>query len=183
VEIDQEREFVRRARAGDRAAFAALVDRYWNSVRAWLAGLAGCDHLAEDLAQEAFVKAWMGIPRLAAAETFRVWLFRIARNEFLTYTRSPRSAHRRVLPEVEDTRSGPAEVAEEHEGAAALRAAVARLPTPYREAYLLCVHERLPHSEVARIIDATEEVARWRVCEARRQLARVLEKFLKNPKQ
>ena len=39
MENDREQECVRRARAGDRAAFAALVERYWHPVRAWLAGL------------------------------------------------------------------------------------------------------------------------------------------------
>ncbi len=175
---------MRRARAGDREAFAALVDRYWNPVRAWLAGLTcGDDHAAEDLAQEAFFKAWVGLPGLDAEDTFRVWLFRIARNEFVTRTRSRRSVSGSALPEVEDARPGPAEVAEEQEGAAAFRAAVTRLPAQYREAYLLWTGERLPYSEVARIIEATEDVARWRVCEARRQLARALEKFLNPPKQ
>jgi RNA polymerase sigma-70 factor (ECF subfamily) len=186
VEIDEEREFVRRARAGDRAAFAALVDRYWNPLRAWLAGLAGGDdHAAEDVAQEAFFKAWIGLPRLAADETFRVWLFRIARNEFVTRARTqrlPRSAGR--TPHlVEDTRPGPDTVAEEQEIGAALREAIARLSVPYREAYLLWTGGRLPYSEIARIIDATEDVARWRVCEARRQLVRALERFLNPPKQ
>jgi len=180
VETDREREFVRRARAGDRAAFAALVDRYWNPVRVWLAGMTGGDdHVAEDLAQEAFFKAWVALPGLAAEETFRVWLFRIARNEFLTRARSPRSAVGQTLPDVEDAHPGPGEAAEEQEAATALRVAVARLPAAYREAYLLWTHERIPYSEIARIIGATEDVARWRVCEARRQLVRALEKFLK----
>lgn len=177
---------MRRARAGDRAAFAVLVDRYWNPLRAWLAGLTnGDDHAAEDVAQEAFFKAWTGLPRLAADETFRVWLFRIARNEFVTRSRSKR-LHRAAgqLPDqVEDVRPGPVEVAEEQEIGTALREAIARLSHPYREAYLLWTGGRLPYSEIARVIDATEDVARWRVCEARRQLVRALEKFLNQPRQ
>ncbi len=67
----------------------------------------------------------------------------------------------------------------EREEADALRSAIARLPATYREAYLLWTSEKLPYPDIARILDVTEETARWRVCEARRRLTRVLEKFLK----
>lgn len=178
---DEESDCVRRAKAGDRAAFAALVDRYWNPVRAWLAGLTGHDHAAEDLAQETFLKAWVALPGLVAEETFRVWLFRIARNECYARARSARPPSGERVADTPDRRPGPAALAEEGEGAAALREAVARLPARYREAYLLWTHDRLPYSEIARVLDATEDVSRWRVCEARRQLARALEKFFTPP--
>lgn len=181
LQTDPESEFVRRAQAGDRAAFAALVDRYWNPVRAWLAGLTGGEHAAEDLTQETFLKAWVGLPSLASCEAFRVWLFRIARNEFLALARSPRADPRGVAPEPADPRPGPEELAQDGEASAALRSALAGLAAPYREAYLLWTHERLPYPEIARVLDTTEDVARWRVCEARRRLVRTLEPFLAPP--
>lgn len=177
MDSDQERNWVRRAQAGDRDAFAVLVARYWGPVRAWLTGLTGQVHLAEDLTQEAFLKAWVALPGLAAVETFRVWLFRIARNEHLATTRRPRAASD-PPPDSADPSPGPPEAAIEREEESALRTAVGKLPTVYREAYLLWTHERLSYPEVARILDVTEETARWRVCEARRRLTRVLEKFL-----
>lgn len=180
VDNDQEREFVRRARAGDRVAFAALVDRYWNPLRAWLAGMNGWDHASEDLAQEAFLKAWTGLPGLIAEDTFRAWLFQIARNEFLALTRSRRPVTRDTLPETPDPRPGPPEETEAAEGAAALRAAVDALPVAYREVYLLWTHEGMPYPEIARVLTVTEEVARWRVCEARRRLVSAVQPFLES---
>ena len=56
---------------------------------------------------------------------------------------------------------------------------IADKPAMYREAYLLWTHESLPYPEIARVLDVTEETARWRVCEARRRLTRILEKYLK----
>lgn len=177
VENDQERDWVRRAGAGDRDAFASLVARYWEPVRAWLAGLTGHVHLAEDLTQEAFLKAWVALPGLAEADTFRVWLFRIARNEHLAALRRPRPAASEV-PDAPDSALDPASAAIEREEAAALRSAIGKLPGQYREAYLLWTHESLTYPEIARVLDVTEETARWRVCEARRRLTRILEKFL-----
>jgi RNA polymerase sigma-70 factor, ECF subfamily len=178
VEHDEEREWVIRARAGDRDAFAALVERYWGSVRAWLTGLIGRVHLAEDLTQEAFLKAWVALPGLAAVESFRVWLFRIARNEYLAALRRPQNTSAGELPDSPDPAPGPASAAIEQEELAALRDAIGKLPVPYREAYLLWTHENLLYPEIARILDVSEETARWRVCEARRRLTRILDKFL-----
>lgn len=178
MENDREQECVRRARAGDRAAFAALVERYWHPVRAWLAGLTASEHAAEDLTQEAFLKAWVALPRLAAEGTFRVWLFRIARNEYLAAARRG-GATAGPVPDRPDPAPGPVADAIEREEGAALRQAVGKLPASYREAYLLWTHESLPYPEIARVLDVTEETARWRVCEARRRLTRILEKYLK----
>lgn len=178
MDLGQERECVRRAQAGDRAAFAALVDRYWNPVRAWLASMTRQEHLAEDLAQEAFLKAWIGLPKLAVEKTFRVWFFRIARNEFLAFARSPREAIREQLPDTADPTHGPSEQLEEQEARNALRTAIEKLPDTYRDAYLLWTHERVPYQEIAEILDVTEETARWRVCEARQRLAAAVRRFL-----
>jgi RNA polymerase sigma-70 factor, ECF subfamily len=178
VERDEESDWVRRASAGDRDAFAALVDRYWVPVRAWLTGLTGRVHLAEDLTQEAFLKAWVALPELTAVEWFRVWLFRIARNEYLATIRRPQTADADALPEPPDPAPDPASAAIEREEEAALRTAIAKLPVAYREAYLLWTHENLTYPDIARILEVTEETARWRVCEARRRLTRILEKFL-----
>jgi RNA polymerase sigma-70 factor (ECF subfamily) len=181
---DRERECVRRAATGDRAAFAELVERYWPPVRAWLAGLCGDAHAADDLAQEAFLKAWGALPGLAEPGAFRVWLFRIARNEWLASARGRKpdsGAPPGAAPEVQDARPGPAQSAEEREAEVALRGALAELPPVYREAYLLWANEGLTYSEMARVLDTTEPTARQRVCEARRRLVRALAPHLNPP--
>ena len=121
MDSDEERDWVRRASAGDRDAFAALVDRYWGSVRAWLTGLTGRVHLAEDLTQEAFLKAWVALPDLTAVEWFRVWLFRIARNEHLAAVRRPQTSGADAIPDAPDPAPDPASAAIEREEEAALR--------------------------------------------------------------
>ena len=170
---------IRRVQQGDRSAFDLLVVKYQHKIVKLIMRYVRDHSEALDVAQEAFLKAWVALPGLVAEATFRVWLFRIARNESATRARSPRSAAGHPLPEVEDARPGPVEAAEEREGAAALRQAVGKLPATYREAYLLWTHENLSYPDIAGVLDVTEETARWRVCEARRRLTRILEKFLK----
>jgi len=181
VDDDQEQECVRRAKAGDRAAFGALVGRYWGPVRAWLAGLAGSDDGADDRTQEAFLKAWTNLPRLAADGAFRVWLFRIARNEFLAARRAGKDQPASPAEDRPDPAPGPVAAAAAAEAGAAARAAVAGLPEPYREAYLLWVHDGLPYSELARVFGVSEDTCRWRVCQARKLLAAALAPYLDRP--
>src|SRR5947209_6262107 len=90
VDEAAEQQWLLRARAGDRQAFAALVEHYWPRVYRWLYGLAGSTHVAEDLAQETFLSAWSALGRFEGTG-FRAWLFRIAGNRLIDLQRSPRS--------------------------------------------------------------------------------------------
>jgi RNA polymerase sigma-70 factor, ECF subfamily len=179
VQQPDEVEWVCRARAGDREAFAVLVDRYWDRLRRWLFGLTGHAQLAEDLTQEAFVRAWSALPQLHAEATFRVWLFRIARNCLLDARRGPRGTAPRPLPgDLHGKEPGPLRELLEREGQEMLQAALARLPDPYRAAYLLWAQEGLPYCQLAEVLQTTEETARWRVCKARQFLLHQLQAYL-----
>src|SRR5262249_40714408 len=75
--------WIEQARAGDRAAFTALVDVYWGRIFRWLRGMTRCSHLAEDLTQDVFLKAWTALASFEPGTSFRAWLFRIAANRFV----------------------------------------------------------------------------------------------------
>src|SRR5690349_513730 len=81
-------ELVRRAQTGDTEAFGALVLAHQAFVYnlAWRA--LDDPHEAEDVAQEAFVRAWLALPNFRAQAQFRTWLYRIVTN--LCYNRLPR---------------------------------------------------------------------------------------------
>ncbi len=57
-----EPELVRRSRKGDQQAFARLVEHYWDRLYRWLYHLVHDRHRAEDITQEAFLKAYSGLP-------------------------------------------------------------------------------------------------------------------------
>ena len=66
----------------DTRAFSELVQRHQSRVRGWLRHLAGDAALADDLAQETFLKAWRRLSSYRSTGSFEAWLFTIARNEF-----------------------------------------------------------------------------------------------------
>ncbi len=179
---NREGEWVALTRGGDRAAFAALVELYWERIHRWLYALTGQAHLAEDLTQDVFVKAWIGLPKLQADDHFRPWLFRIARNLALDSSKGPRGNARQSMPEsVPGREPEPLNTLLEQEAQQLLRAACDRLPKAYRGAFLLWTQEDLPYSEIAQVLAISEETARWRVCKARQFLLKELKPFLDRP--
>lgn len=77
-------ELLSRALAGrDTRAFEVLVRRYQAQVRGWLRRLAGDADLADDLAQETFIRAWQRLAQFSGRGRFLSWLMKLAYNEFL----------------------------------------------------------------------------------------------------
>jgi len=72
---------------GDTKAFDELVRRHQSRVRGWLRHLTGHPALADDLAQETFLRAWRKLSTFKAKGSFEAWLLTIARNEFLQHKR------------------------------------------------------------------------------------------------
>ena len=178
----EESDWVRQARAGDQAAFAALVDRYWERLRRWLFGLTSNVHTAEDVTQEAFYRAWCGLPEFKEGGAFRVWLFRIAQNVVTDQRRGPRGIKPRPLADVPSSEPEPLVGLLEQEAAQSVRHALAKLPMKYRAAYLLWTQEDLPYHQIAHVLAITETTARWRVCKARQFLLKKLQPYLDSEK-
>ena len=124
--LAEEPELVRDAQKGDRAAFAVLIDRYWDRLYRWLCQLTHDSHAAEDLAQETFLKAFSAIHRFQAGTNFRAWLFRIGHNNFVNLHRSKGANHRHPLPaDCPSHQEGPVDETLSREAAGTGRAAAA----------------------------------------------------------
>ncbi len=82
-----DKELVRAVRSGDRQAYGQLVMRYERGLRAVIAQIVADIHMAEDLAQDAFLKAFQNLHRLHNPSRFGPWLYKIARNEALMWIR------------------------------------------------------------------------------------------------
>ncbi|MBI3003279.1 MAG: sigma-70 family RNA polymerase sigma factor, partial [candidate division NC10 bacterium] len=83
--VDEDRELVEQARAGDAGAFEALVRRYQGWVFTLALRMVGNRAEAEDVAQEVFLKAYRGLAGFKAASRFTTWLYAIASHHCLNH--------------------------------------------------------------------------------------------------
>jgi RNA polymerase sigma-70 factor (ECF subfamily) len=178
----EEADWIRAAQTGDRSAFARLIERYWDRLYRWLYRMTRDRHTAEDLTQETFLKALAAVNTFRPGSNFRAWVFRIGHNNFVNQKRADR---RTKLPLPDDAAApemGLAEATiENREAVEAVARAVADLPADFRAALTLRVEEGLSFRDVARILNTTEETARWRVFKARQKLMKVLSPELLPP--
>jgi RNA polymerase sigma-70 factor (ECF subfamily) len=160
VDLDDESLTIR-SQGGDEEAFAQLVDRHQRGVCRFVARLIGTRD-AEDLAQEAFLRAHQALPRFRGESTFRTWLYRIARN--LCWTELRKRGRRgestmlgddslevRLLPD--DSVSDLAEESARADLATRVREHVGTLPAPYREVLTLFYLDEMHYEEIAVILD------------------------------
>jgi RNA polymerase sigma-70 factor (ECF subfamily) len=179
--LAEESELIAAAQAGDRPAFAVLVERYWVRLYRWLYHLTHDPHAAEDLAQETFLKAFSGLRTFRPDSNFRAWRFRIGHNNVVNQQRLRRGQRQPLPVDLPAGDEGPVEQALSREALAHLTRAVGRLPTEFRAAFLLRAEEGLSFRQVAAVLNITEETARWRVFKARQKLLQALNPELLPP--
>ncbi len=136
---------------------------------------------AEEVAQEAFLKAWQALPGFRGEAQFSTWLFRIAINE--ANRRLARDARRATLPiedvmsDVPDLAEGPAALAESAELEAYLERCIAELPAHYRAAVVLRDVEGLTNEEAADALGLELRNFKSRLHRGRMALRHRLEEF------
>ncbi len=151
--VDQ--ALVLRARDGDSRAFEVLVRTHasfaYNVALRTLRDPAE----AEDVAQEAFVRAWRALPRFREDGRFSTWLYRIVVN--LCYDRAPRMRKQLLALPVDaastmaDRRPSPEAATADRELVRAVEKATNRLPNPYRMLLTLRHQQQLSYAEIAEI--------------------------------
>ena len=143
-------DLVRRARAGDAAAFRLLVERHLPSVRARAARLCGQAGDVDDIVQEAFLQAFMALDRLRDPDRFGAWLGGIIRNVHRAAARQETLMLLAEWPEgLHPVSAQGLPSADDLDRAEALRAAVADLPAGQRRAVELYYYADLPAGQIA----------------------------------
>jgi len=180
-----EKERVARALEGDSAAFGELVERYSARIFTHLYRMLGNREDAQDLAQEAFLRAYRFLGRFDPARPFRSWLYTIATNVGLNGLRTRRrkgstisieGAREHGVPAVEPIardEHGPERVAR-GELAEQVTAALEKLPARSAALMHLHYHEDMPIADAAAIVGMTEGAARVALHRARRTLRELL---------
>jgi RNA polymerase sigma-70 factor (ECF subfamily) len=175
-ETPDELELLLRARRfEDREAFGQLVQRYQSRIRDFLRKMTGGDvHLADDLAQETFLRAWRRLDRFRGEASFSTWLFGIACNCCLEARR--RLARAAVQTNGAHCAAEPASFRDTPTGLCLdVADALARLEKVERAAILLCCQEGLSHEEAALALGCPLGTLKTHVLRGRQKL----QKFLK----
>ena len=162
---------VAEAQAGSAAAFARLVERHHQALRAFLRRACGDWSAADDLAQETFLAAWSRIGRLKTGASVRAWLCGIGWNKHLTALRSS-SRERARETRYHAERPPPAGAMSDER--MAIEDAMADLPPEQRACVALCLAADFSHGEAAEALGLPLGTVKSHVLRGRARLLRAL---------
>ncbi|MEC7459526.1 MAG: RNA polymerase sigma factor RpoE [Pseudomonadota bacterium] len=178
VEESTDQQLVDQVMAGNKNAFNLLVMRYQHRVAALIARFVKDPREVEDVAQEAFLKAYRALPLFRGDSAFYTWLYRIAVNTAKNYlvARSRRPpAQDLEIDEVEPTETGSVlREIESPEGSlstselkVAVEAALDSLPEELKTAFILREFSGLSYEDIAEVMDCPVGTVRSRIFRAR----------------
>lgn len=166
--------------AGDQDAFARLVQAYQKPVYNLCLRMVSNPTDAEDLAQEAFVKAWRGLRFYKHEAAFSTWLYRLTSNVCIDFLRRQKKTVSLTVeedaPELEvpDAAPLPEEQVLNKEKQQAVAAAMAQLEEEYRLALTLRVVEDLTYEQIAEVLDIKVGTVKSRIARARERMRKML---------
>lgn len=186
-----DRELVRRVQAGEKRSFAALVHRHARTVYRVVRGIVDNPADAEEIVQEAFLKALQHVESFRGEAKFRTWLIQIAVNE-------ARMRHRKYRPglhdslddepqnereyrprELADWRPNPEEKLARKEMSLLIDRGIRALPKGYREVFLLRDVESLSNEETAAALGLTVPAVKARLLRARLMMREYMAPYCK----
>jgi len=179
---DNEARLIQQAKAGDRAAFAQLVQAEQRFVYNLALRTLNNPQEAEDVAQETFLRAWQALPRFREAAKFQTWLYRIVTN--LCYNRLPRLRRDLAALGDEATVNIPDEVLADPakrmvlaEKRGYLHQQIEQLPESYRLLITLRYQNELSYAEIAEVVGLPLGTVKTGIFRARAQLRAALRQF------
>jgi RNA polymerase sigma-70 factor (ECF subfamily) len=159
---------------GDPNAFAELVKRYQSSVRSFIRKMTRGDaHLADDIAQDTFLRAWQKLDTCRQEAKFLTWLLTIAYNQFRSHLRRRKETCCEDIEEIaREPRGSPEKLAEDLR--MDLEQAMKLLSDGERAAIGLCCQQGLTHEEAARILNCPLGTVKTNILRGREKLRRRL---------
>ncbi len=188
--LDPDAELMLRFKAGDPGAFESLFARYARSMVSFAFRFVRNREIAEELAQEIFLRVNDAASCYRPDARFTTWLFRIATNVCLNEVRRP---HYRVVHESLDaaddpgarqleladtTHAGAEALLEQRAVSQALRRALEELPEKQRVAFILNKYQELSYAEVAEVMRTSEKAVKSLIHRAKESMAESLRPLL-----
>jgi RNA polymerase sigma factor (sigma-70 family) len=186
-----EMELVKKARLGDLESYDELVKRYQERIYATIYHMTSNHEDANDLAQEAFIKAFHALKSFKGGSSFYTWVYRIAVNKTINFLKQRKNKAQMSLDDLDfnaehdpdlvalisdKTPRREVNLAELQEK---LNGAMQKLSEPHRLVVTLHDVQGLSHEEIAKIMDCNIGTVRSRLFYARQQLQAYLSDYLK----
>ena len=169
-------ELVLQSVSGDQQAYAELVQRYQSLVCSVAFSHCGCLSVSEEVAQDAFLKAWQKLSELQTPSKFKGWVCTIARHlaqrAHKKETRSilGHAAHDDAIQDVANSEATPIEKAITQEEEQLIWKAIASIPEHYREPLVLYYREGMSVSEASLALELSEDALKQRLVRGRAML-------------
>ena len=175
-------ELVKKSQLGDKTAFEELVKRHQELVFSLSFKLTGNRELANDVAQEAFIRAWKAIGKFRGDSTFGTWIYRITVNTAWTLRKKAKKHYSLNIedtqePVVVDEKKDPELVAINSDLSLVLRKALNQIPLEQRIIVELKNIEGRSHKEIADYLDISVTAAKVRLHRAHQKLRNILEEI------
>lgn len=177
VTVLDEIELITRAKNGERSAFSELVCIHADGVRNAVYRLYGDTRLAEDAAQETFIRAWLHFASYRPQTSLRNWLYRIAVNAATDMLRKEKRILLHAFEDLslKDPQPGPEALFSQEERATLVQKAVLSLPDACRAVLVLREYEGLSYQEIADALEIPVGTVMSRLNYARKLLKEKLE--------
>ena len=189
MSLEEDQQLVERVQRGDKRAFDLLVLKYQHKILSLVTRFVRDHHEAQDVAQEAFIKAYRALPNFRGESAFYTWLYRIAintaKNQLASRSRKPREV------------SGSVEDVEFYEGEHALKdidsperlllrdeiektvnQSIQQLPEDLRMALSLREFDGLSYEDIAEVMQCPVGTVRSRIFRAREAVDKALQPLL-----
>jgi len=169
-----EKELLAKAKNGDLDAFGKLVERYQRRVYTVIYRFVRNHTEADDLAQEAFIRAFKAIGRFDLRYPFSPWMYRIAINLTLNHLKKRKLPMTETDLERHASGNSPVTAHEKDATRARVHAAIARLPLKLRQVLVLRVYEDWSYAQIAQVLDIPIGTVMSRLARARQTLKAAL---------